>query len=430
MYKASFVVLVLTLASCCGQNEIACSADGGQGVCKLLTQCTPVYNMLTSSLISQRKAEEVIEYVKSLRCGAPGEQKICCKECYTPDGEPGVCKPLHQCDHLVDKLVKKDLNYVLNSRCSTGTYQVCCGARGPGARPARGDCAAAVSAFPPDPSSGCCGLDASMQNKIFGGGTTKIDDYPWLALLEYQVGNTLQTYCGGSLISGKYVLTAAHCVVARNHKLQSVRLGEYDIENEGRDSVNVASGVKDYTDGAISVPVEQIIVHPGYDRVKKVNDIALLRLKHMVNYTDFIRPICLPASDISLRREFASMTASVAGWGRVNSTVAQSRFKQHVQLPLVTLEECRRLYEQNVRDPATVTTEQVCAGGEAGKDSCKGDSGGPLMMRAARGPGGMPVAELVGVINYGSKFCGQRGVPAVHASVFHHAVWIRAHLAP
>lgn len=50
-------------------------------------------------------------------------------------------------------------------------------------------------------------------DRIIGGVKAEIDDYPWMALLEYKtVKNTIELSCGGSLINSKYVLTAAHCV--------------------------------------------------------------------------------------------------------------------------------------------------------------------------------------------------------------------------
>ena len=63
--------------------------------------------------------------------------------------------------------------------------------------------------------------------------------------------------------------------------------------------------------------------------------------------------------------------------------------------------------------------EHICAGGELGKDSCKGDSGGPLIGRN----GEVSPYVLVGVVAAGTKTCGI-GAPAIFTRVTHYMGWI------
>jgi secreted trypsin-like serine protease len=57
-----------------------------------------------------------------------------------------------------------------------------------------------------------CGIDASS-DRIVGGNTAGIDQYPWMALIEYNQRDASKKFaCGGVLINDRYVLTAAHCV--------------------------------------------------------------------------------------------------------------------------------------------------------------------------------------------------------------------------
>ncbi|XP_073961117.1 phenoloxidase-activating enzyme-like isoform X2 [Choristoneura fumiferana] len=160
-----------------------------------------------------------------------------------------------------------------------------------------------MSAQPSDPASGCCGFEG-LGPKIFGGTEAGIDQYPWLALIEYEREHQIKQLCVGALISGRYVLTAAHCVVGPamiKNIPKNVRLGEYDtekatdcVEFEGGDE-----GDKECTLGPVIIPIEHIITHPDYKVYARNfrNDIALLRLASIPEYTEFVRPICLPTVD-------------------------------------------------------------------------------------------------------------------------------------
>ena len=51
-----------------------------------------------------------------------------------------------------------------------------------------------------------------------------------------------------------------------------------------------------------------------YDTKTLENDIALIELQTSVNYTDFIRPICVPPSDYNVTNEVECYTT---GWGAI-----------------------------------------------------------------------------------------------------------------
>lgn len=69
----------------------------------------------------------------------------------------------------------------------------------------------------PNPDKYECGSAVGM--RIYGGENADIDEYPWLALLEYKNHRDERKFsCGGSLVNNRYVLTAAHCVVGEVEK--------------------------------------------------------------------------------------------------------------------------------------------------------------------------------------------------------------------
>lgn len=67
---------------------------------------------------------------------------------------------------------------------------------------------------------------------------------------------------------------------------------------------------------------------------------------------------------------------------------------------------------------------QLCAGGVKGKDSCKGDSGGPLMYENDK------TFEVVGVVSFGPSPCGRENIPGVYTKVFAYKDWIRSQVTP
>lgn len=67
---------------------------------------------------------------------------------------------------------------------------------------------------------------------------------------------------------------------------------------------------------------------------------------------------------------------------------------------------------------------QICAGGQAGKDSCRGDSGGPLMYENGR------IDEIIGIISFGPKPCGLENSPGIYTKVFEYKNWILANIRP
>merc|ERR1719341_118674 len=80
---------------------------------------------------------------------------------------------------------------------------------------------------PPPSSSSCkCGVPQGNRNRIVGGQAATKNEYPWLVAL-VKAGSS-RPFCGGTLISSKTVLTAAHCIVFTNSQLR-VHVGEHDV---------------------------------------------------------------------------------------------------------------------------------------------------------------------------------------------------------
>lgn len=227
------------------------------------------------------------------------------------------------------------------------------------------------------------------------------------------------------MISNRYVLTASHCINARSipadWKPISVRLGEWDTATD-RDC-----DAGECAPPHIDVPIERIVGHEDYNpNVKnQPNDIALIRMNRHVDYTDFIKPICLPVDANVQRATFEGIKLDVAGWGKTEQMSA-SNIKLKATVSGVSLSNCNAVYS---RQGINLSDKQMCAGGEIGVDSCRGDSGGPLigLDRTSRVK---PYNFIVGVVSFGPTPCGLAGWPGVYTRVSEYIDWIKRNVQP
>ncbi|CAG4953631.1 unnamed protein product [Parnassius apollo] len=262
------------------------------------------------------------------------------------------------------------------------------------------------------PSRKICGFSGYGIDRIVGGNIAAIDEFPWLVQIKTKTKSRKQEKytCAGSLITDKYVLTAAHCLL--NKIAVSVRLGEWDTETEHDCEESNCS------DPPLDIDINDTIIHPLYDMRTFNSDIALLRLKNVVNFTEFIRPVCLPNTKYAMKQDYVNGTVFwTAGWGKTEFG-EPSIIKRKVDLDAVPIDVCieklpvvKRLNTQNV----------ICAGGNIGKDTCNGDSGGSLVKE---------VTEdfhtnwfLYGITSLGSADCGG-DIPAVYTRIVSYMDWI------
>nr|CAD7451901.1 unnamed protein product [Timema tahoe] len=206
-----------------------------------------------------------------------------------------------------------------------------------------------------------------------------------VVVLALMTANNAQ-FCGASIISSNWGLTAAHCTVGFSASQLRVRAG----------SDNRASG------GTIYV-VSQIINHAGYNSQTIDNDISLIRVATPFVFSTTVRAISLGTAELA-----AGTYTTVTGWGATRSGGASSAVLLQVSVPVVAQATCARQYNG-------ITNGMLCAGYTAGgKDACQGDSGGPLIS------GGL----LVGVVSWGGV-CAAANQPGVYAKVSFYRSWIQ-----
>jgi secreted trypsin-like serine protease len=228
---------------------------------------------------------------------------------------------------------------------------------------------------------------------IINGNWASRGAWPWQIMLMYQG----QFYCGGSLLNSRWVMTAGHCVYSNDYLVTAsqlyIRLGAILASNNDPDlqTVNVSA----------------VYAHPSYDPYEYDNDIALLRLSRPVNYTETIRPICLPSADVDLNK----FTVCVdTGFGRTGPYDVPSPRLLQAKMNIMSFETCYSLlgsYRSYINN-----NTMLCVGSIPTEDIgvCYGDSGGPLACKDQQ-----DTWTVIGINSFGFYSCSQSIVARVSA---------------
>ncbi|XP_052869395.1 trypsin-1-like [Anopheles cruzii] len=251
---------------------------------------------------------------------------------------------------------------------------------------------------PPESCPMCkCGRTNRL-TRIVGGMETKVNQYPWMALLKY--GGTF--YCGGSLISDRHVLTAAHCVHGFNSEKITVVMMEHDriLTTESK---------------LLTAKVKRVIEHSGYNSNNYNSDIAILLLGSVMEIDDRLCPVCLPTK----KKPFSGYDGIVTGWGATSENGPISTNLQEVTVPIMSNADCRK----TGYGPTRITDNMMCAGySEGKKDSCQGDSGGPLHVIKQNSTDN--IHQIAGIVSWGEG-CAKPNYPGVYTRVNRFGSWIR-----
>ncbi|XP_031594200.1 ovochymase-2 isoform X4 [Oreochromis aureus] len=263
--------------------------------------------------------------------------------------------------------------------------------------------------------------------RVVGGTEAMYGSHPWLVSLQ----NRGSHFCGGSILSDRWIMTAAHCFTSLSKEfLIGVRVivGEFDQR------------VHDEEEQVFLV--KSVSVHEKYNPALPMNyDIALIELNQRIQMGARVQPICLPLPNENILPQTTCMTA---GWGRIKERGRLPVVLREVHLDLVDGAKCKyvlqtlkgsMMNQRLIRPQPSMTV--LCAGPETGgRDACQGDSGGPLVC-PARSEGHHWVA--LGVTSWG-KGCGRswgnnssrppskRGSPGIFTDVRLLLPWIKRKL--
>ncbi|XP_026288137.2 trypsin alpha-like [Frankliniella occidentalis] len=217
--------------------------------------------------------------------------------------------------------------------------------------------------------------------QIVGGHPVKIEEVPFQISLEKNGGH----WCGGSILSPQWVLTAAHCI--------------YEDDAIEDYAVRYATDVKEQ--GGTLVQVKWMAYHDKYVHEPHLRDVAVVQVADDIVFSPKAQPVRMTAVGTLPK---STDTLSVSGWGLMNSYDYDGPSGlRAVSLPYVPRSTCRISYESQGEK---IDDSMICAG-ISGKDSCQGDSGGPLVNM---------LGVQVGVVSWGVG-CGYPGFAGVYADL-------------
>ncbi|TRY71331.1 hypothetical protein DNTS_016571 [Danionella cerebrum] len=227
-----------------------------------------------------------------------------------------------------------------------------------------------------------------VQGRIVGGYVPAPYSIKYIVSIQTATG---QHFCGGTLISKYWVLTAAHCNIGVDN--MRIVAGDY--------SVGLYEGTEQFRVPHVLIP------HPEYNRITNNADLMLIKLQSPVYLNSYVSLAPLPRQDAMVD---VGRICTVSGWGFTTPSGGIPVTLHTVKLPIVSIDVCNGTDSFN----GSITEDMLCAGySTGGKDACQGDSGGPLVCEG----------RVYGIVSWGNG-CADPRYPGVYTLVSRFRQWI------
>ncbi|CAH1365742.1 brachyurin-like [Tenebrio molitor] len=230
--------------------------------------------------------------------------------------------------------------------------------------------------------------------RIINGEEAALGQIPWQAGLYFLGNNITYWFCGGSVISEEWILTAAHCLVEVQEGYAFT--GLVDLNN---------------LDVGVSTDASYFVLHPNYNATTLDNDIGLVKIKVPLKFDENQAPIALSEDFLE-----DGTDVTLSGWGVLNDEGdTETANLNYVNLVVISNNECNEYYGDFVTD------NMVCAssGTSTVKGPCNGDNGGPVVINATTNP------VLVAIVSFISDQGCESNLPSGYIRTASYRDWIR-----
>jgi len=241
--------------------------------------------------------------------------------------------------------------------------------------------------------------------RIVGGRIAQPHQFPYQAGLLIEIPAFGTALCGGSLVSQRTTLTAAHCVDGATSG--TVILGAHFLSNANEPHQR-----------HIHFGSESILIHPSWNPNLIRDDVAIIRFPNPVQLIPgVIQTISLPRA-VHAGQSFAGYSGLVSGWGVFSDSQGViSDVLRYVYNNIMAHANCAFLFFP------IITNSMICLDGENGRGACNGDSGGPMVIRTAGGE-----TLQVGIVSFGFTSSCELSLPSIFARTTSYINWLEANI--
>uniref|UniRef100_A0AAU6PAS4 Venom peptide n=1 Tax=Comana monomorpha TaxID=1555636 RepID=A0AAU6PAS4_9NEOP len=377
LYQLFFIVFCLTVTTY-GENE----GESCAGTCTDIWGCS-------SAILDIVSGQDLPP------CTGPGnEHLVCCMDNGAPT-EDAATVDSNQCEPVSAELTSPKTGQKAWDKCIEYQERFVYPCQKTAAGTARGN---------------NCFNQFSISTRIVEGTDAEAGEFPHMVLLGYGEDiPTVKFLCGGTLLSDRFILTAGHCTFTKDYGSLTY----------------AASGIlqRSEVDESKVYKIKRIIPHPDYKLFAGYNDIALVETEKPIALNSRAFPACLDVG-----KESEHQKAIATGWGSTENYGDPAPTLQKVTLTKFSDDVCAENYEEDgFLVKGFNSTTQICYGDETtSKDTCTGDSGGPLQVQNKHVS---CMYTVIGVTSF-ARACGFAGQPGVYTKVEPYVPWIESVVWP